>query len=619
MTEGTVLSRVRFPQDVKTLSEEELVTLCAEIREFLVQSVSQTGGHLASNLGAVEITVGLHRVFDCPVDNIIFDVGHQSYVHKMLTGRRERFSTLRQLDGLSGFQRPDEGPYDPFITGHASNSVSAALGMARARTLEGRHNEVVCVIGDGALTGGMAYEALNDAGQSGEKLIVVFNDNEMSIGKNVGAIAKRLSRMRSKPLYLTLKTRTKSFLSHLPGGRGMIRFVSRVKAMLRTAILKETIFELLGFRYLGPVDGNDIASVCALLEEARSYRGPVVVHFKTVKGRGYHPSETAPREYHGVSPFDPVTGKLAPAQKTFSDVLGSELLRLAQDDERICAVTAAMEEGTGLREFSTRWPSRFFDVGIAEGHAVAMASGMASQGMKPVFAVYSSFLQRGYDQLIHDVAIAGNHVVFAVDRAGLVGADGETHQGAFDVPYLLSVPGMRLLAPSSFAELESALRKALYLEHGPVAIRFPRGGEKGYTEDRFDAPEVLLREGGDVTLAGYGIMVNELLAAAELLAAQGVSAEIVKLNDLTEEEHAELFASCAKTGRLVVVEDCCAGGCLGERLSAALLRIGLVPAFRTVNLGQRFIPHGKVEELYRRYGLDPQGIADRVLEIMKDD
>jgi len=619
MAENAILDGIRFPEDLKALPEERLEPLCAEIREFLIDRVSKTGGHLASNLGAVELTVGLHRVFDCPVDQILFDVGHQSYVHKILTGRKDRFDTLRQLDGLSGFQRPDESPYDAFVSGHASNSISTALGMARARTLEGRHNEVVCVIGDGAMTGGMAYEGLNDAGQSGEKLIVVFNDNEMSISKNVGAFAKRLSHMRSKPRYLNLKTSTKRILSRLPKGDAIIRFVSNVKAKLRMAILKESIFEILGFRYLGPVDGNNVRSVITLLEEAKSTPGPVVVHFKTVKGRGYYPSESSPWDYHGVSPFDPVTGKGAPKGSTFSDVLGAELTQLAGDDDRICAVTAAMEDGTGLKEFSGRYPSRFFDVGIAEGHAVTMAAGMAAQGMKPVFAVYSSFLQRGYDQLIHDVAIASNHVVFAVDRAGLVGADGETHQGVFDVPYLLSVPGIKVLAPASFEELRHALRQALYNEKGPVAVRFPRGGELAYKENAFTAGQTVLRSGTDLTLAGYGIMINNLLEAADLLAQKGVSAEVVKLNELTDPDLSVLFDSCARTGRLVVAEDCCSGGCLGERIAARLLACGLVPALQLVNLGEQFIPHGKVNELYQRYGVDPQGIADRAMEIMDND
>jgi len=348
MDHHTILDKVNLPSDVQKLDRAELRTLCAEIRAFLLQSISRTGGHLASNLGIVEITVGLHKVFNCPVDNVIFDVGHQSYVHKILTGRKDQFPTLRKLDGMSGFQRPEESPYDCAVTGHASSSISVALGMARARTLEGRHNEVVCVIGDGALTGGMAYEALNDAGQSGEKLIVIFNDNEMSIGKNVGAIANRLSKIRSRPRYLQLKTRVKGVLTRVPGGEAMIRGVSEIKRRIRTAIMKESIFELMGFRYLGPANGNDISSVCAVLEEAKKHNGPVVVHFKTLKGKGYHPSEVRPWDYHGVGPFDAVSGKLPAAGESFSSVFGKVLCNMAADDDRICAVTAAMEDGTGL-------------------------------------------------------------------------------------------------------------------------------------------------------------------------------------------------------------------------------------------------------------------------------
>jgi len=612
-----VLSKVNYPADVKALSQPELDALCAEIRDFLVDSISKTGGHLASNLGAVEISVGVHRVFNCPIDNVIFDVGHQAYVHKILTGRKDRFGTLRKLNGMSGFQRPDESPYDCFVTGHASNSVSAALGMARARTLEGRHNEVVCIIGDGALTGGMAYEALNDAGQSGEKMIVIFNDNEMSIGKNVGAISKRLSTMRSKPKYLRLKTKTKAVLSHFPNGMKLIDFVSNIKAHIRKRILKESIFEMFGFRYLGPADGNDMATVCAVLEDAKAYNGPVVVHFKTTKGKGYHPAEANPWDYHGVTPFDKLTGKAPPAGESFSSVFGSVLCDLAEKDDRICAVTAAMEDGTGLGEFSSRYPSRFFDVGIAEEHAVAMASGLACQGSKPVFAVYSSFLQRGYDQLIHDVAIAGNHVVFAVDRAGLVGADGETHQGVFDVPYLLTVPGMKVFAPSSFDELRSAAKQALYYEKGPAAVRFPRGGQLRFKDNTFEKSIAVIREGKDVTLAGYGIMINNLLEAADVLEKQGVSAEIIKINELSSYDIVPLLASVKKTGAFVMAEDSVSGGCLGNRIAAVFLQNRLNVRFGLVNLGSRFIPHGKVDELYKVYKLDAEAIAAKTREILE--
>ncbi|MBQ2327405.1 MAG: 1-deoxy-D-xylulose-5-phosphate synthase [Clostridia bacterium] len=612
-----VLSKVNYPADVKALSQTELDALCAEIRDFLVDSISKTGGHLASNLGAVEISVGVHRIFNCPIDNVIFDVGHQAYVHKMLTGRKDRFATLRKLNGMSGFQRPDESPYDCFVTGHASNSVSAALGMARARTLEGRHNEVVCIIGDGALTGGMAYEALNDAGQSGEKLIVIFNDNEMSIGKNVGAISKRLSKMRSKPKYLKLKTKTKAVFSHFPNGMKLIDLVSNIKAHVRKRILKESIFEMFGFRYLGPADGNDMATVCAVLEDAKSYNGPVVVHFKTTKGKGYHPAEANPWDYHGVTPFDKLTGKAAPSGESFSSVFGSVLCELAEKDDRICAVTAAMEDGTGLGDFSARFPSRFFDVGIAEEHAVAMASGLACQGSKPVFAVYSSFLQRGYDQLIHDVAIAGNHVVFAVDRAGLVGADGETHQGVFDVPYLLTVPGIKVFAPSSFDELRSAARQAIYYENGPAAIRFPRGGQLRFKDNTFEKNIAVIREGKDVTLAGYGIMINNILDAADILEKNGISAEIVKINELSSFDSEVLTVSVKKTGAFLMAEDCVSGGCLGNRMASLFLQQGLNTKFGLVNLGSRFIPHGKVDELYKVYELDAEAIAAKTREILE--
>ena len=453
MTENyDLLRQIDSPERLKKLPAGELPLLCREIRDFLIENISKTGGHLASNLGAVELSVGIHRVFDCPNDPVIFDVGHQSYVHKLLTGRMSRFNTLRMLNGLSGYLRPEESRYDCFVSGHASNSISASLGMARAISLSGGDGHAVCVIGDGALTGGMAYEALNDAGHSGLPLVIVFNDNAMSIGKSVGALAERLAKIRLKPRYFRLKAKTKTSLLKLCGGDKMISRISAVKARIRAAILKETIFDLMGFKYLGPANGHDLDNICSLLEEAKRLNCPVVVHLKTIKGKGYLLSEKDPGQYHGVPAFNMISGYGAYSKApSFSNAFGKSLCKLAEQDNRICAITAAMEAGTGLCDFALRYPKRFFDVGIAEAHGVSMASGMAQRGSIPVYAVYSTFLQRGYDQLIHDVALPKSHVVLAIDRAGLVGADGETHQGAFDVPYLRSIPDMVILSPSSFA------------------------------------------------------------------------------------------------------------------------------------------------------------------------
>ena len=610
------LNNINCPADLKRLPEEALPALCSEIRQFLVQSVSRTGGHLASNLGVVEITVGIHRVFNTPQDDVIFDVGHQCYIHKMLTGRREQFDTLRQLGGISGFLRPSESEYDSAVSGHASSSVSVALGMARAKKIAGNNSATVCVIGDGALTGGMAYEAMNDAGQSGLPLIVVFNDNDMSISPNVGALAKRLSAIRIKPRYFHMKEHTKAILENVPGGQALIRGISACKSKLRSALLKETLFELMGFEYLGPADGNDTIAVCDLLEQAKKLNKPVVVHLKTQKGRGYLPSQQAPADFHGVSSFDVVTGQPYSKGKTdFSAVFGQEMCRLAAQNEKICVVTAAMAAGTGLNTYAQTYPKRFFDVGIAEEHAVAMCGGLAARGMLPVCAIYSTFLQRGYDQILHDVAIGGNHVVFAVDRAGLVGADGETHQGMFDVPFLRTVPGMKIFAPSNFAELRTALERAILLESGPVAVRYPRGSEGDFREDTFAHPAVVLREGCDVTLCTYGTMLSVALESAELLAEQGISAEIIKYNHLSTNDHSILLQSVTKTKHLMVLEDCVSHGCFGEQLAAELQQKGVSSALELCNLEERFVPQGTVKELYTVCKIDAKSVCDRAKEL----
>ena len=585
--------------------------LCRERREELSRDVSRTGGHLASNLGAVELTVAIHRVFDTSQDRLVFDVGHQCYVHKALTGRRELFGTLRQLGGLSGFPKPWESPHDAFIAGHASNSVSVALGMARARTLLHQHYQVLALIGDGALGGGLSFEGLNDAGASHEPMIVILNDNGMSIDPNVGGMSRHLSRLRSKPGYYAFKKRYRQVLESSQTGQRLYSVSHDVKTALKKSLLPgSTLFENMGFTYMGPVDGHDVVQLTRMLREAKDLRCPVLLHVHTVKGQGYGPAEADPGRFHGIGPFDVRTGSGKPAAPSFSSVFGETLTRLAGEDRRICALTAAMVDGTGLTKFSKTYPSRFFDVGIAEGHAVATAAGMAKQGLVPVLAVYSSFLQRGYDMLLHDVALSGLHVVLGVDRAGLVGADGETHHGCFDVMYLSQVPGMKVFCPASFAELRTMLRRAVQEETGPVAVRYPRGGEGAYQEDRSDEAIACLRPGTDITLLTYGTLINEALSAADLLAQRGISAQVLKLSTIAPLDPETVRTALTGTKRLLVLEDCVETGCVGQRVAAVMAQLGMAPRRLVLkNTGDRFIPQGSVAELRHLCGLDAAGVA----------
>ena len=611
-----ILERISSPSDLKNLTGPDLLQLCGELRAFLVRAVSRTGGHLASNLGAVELTVALHRTYDTERDRLVFDVGHQCYVHKALTGRRELFGTLRQLGGLSGFPKPEESVHDAFVAGHASNSVSVALGMARARTLMEGGYSVAALIGDGALTGGLAYEGLNDAGASGEPLVVILNDNGMSIDPNVGGVATHLSRLRLRPGYYRFKKGYRAVLSHIPGGRKIYRVTHNLKTGLKRAIYPCSMFEDMGFTYLGPVDGHNVEQLCTTLAWAKDMGGPVLVHVRTVKGCGYAPAESQPERSHGVAPFDPAVGPGLERKVDFSFIFGHEMVELAGRDRRVCAVTAAMAEGTGLQEFSAAWPKRFFDVGIAEGHAVAMSAGLSKQGMVPVFAVYSSFLQRGFDMLLHDVALQGLHVVLAVDRAGLVGADGPTHHGCQDVGYLTQIPGMTVLCPACFDELRAMLRAAV-VQSGPVAVRYPRGGEgrkyPAWTGESAD----LLREGADVTLVSYGTLTDELLAAAELLEEKGVRAEVIKLHRIAPLDPGMVIASVVRTGRLLVLEDCNENGSVGQQLAAALVQAGAAPRKMVLkNLKNAFAPQGTVTQLRALLGLDAGGVAEAVEEML---
>ena len=617
-----ILETVQSPADVKKLNKEQLPLLCRELRAFLVEQVSETGGHLASNLGAVELTVAIHRVFDTAQDRLVFDVGHQCYVHKALTGRRELFSTLRQFGGLSGFPKPHESEHDAFIAGHASNSVSVALGMARARTLQNKNASVLALIGDGALTGGMAYEGLNDAGASGEPIIVIVNDNGMSINPNVGAVPTHLGNLRSKKAYYHFKKWYRSLFGKHPMRSPIYRFNHRVKTALKKAFWPvSTLFEDMGFTYLGPIDGHDLPRLCDVLQWAKELNAPVVVHVKTVKGKGYSYAEKDPGKFHGISPFDAGTGELKKqGGENFSSVFGAALTECAAEDSRVCAVTAAMADGTGLTGFAQKYPSRFFDVAIAEGHGVAMSAGLASQGMLPVFAVYSTFLQRGYDQLIHDVALEGHHVVLGVDRAGLVGPDGITHQGCFDALFLPQLPGFTVLCPASFAEVRSMLHQALFALSGPVAIRYPRGGEGVYRGDASaEGFAACLRQGTDVTLVGYGVMIGHLLKAAEILAESGISAEVIKLNRISPLKSNEVCSRLGDRRVMLVLEDAFIPGCVGQRLAAILTEHGRAPGKLILkNLGKTFAPEGSVAELEHSFGLDAESVVKAVKEAISD-
>ena len=597
------------------ISDREGTELCAQLRQELVDDVSKTGGHLASNLGAVELTVAIHRVFDTRQDRLVFDVGHQCYCHKILTGRREAMATLRQYGGIAGFPKPVESVHDAFIAGHASNSVAVALGMVRARQALGEHYKVMALIGDGALTGGLAYEGLSNAGACGQQLLVILNDNGMSITTNVGAVADHLARQRLKPQYLTFKRYYRRVMNSGKIGRKVYRFTHKVKQALKQSLLPCSMFENMGFNYVGPVNGHDLTGLTRALRYARELNEPVLLHVKAVKGKGYAPAEENPDAFHGVSPFDPATGKSKKKSgENFSAVFGRTLTQLAQQDRRVCAITAAMMSGTGLSQFQAAFPERFFDVGIAEGCAVSMAAGMAKQGAIPVFAVYSSFLQRAYDMLIHDVAIDKLHVVLGVDRAGLVGEDGETHHGVFDVAFLDSVPGMTVLAPSSYAELAGMLEQAVLHVDGPVAIRSPRGGEGAYQGDAGPGHAAVLRQGDDITLVSYGILINDVLEAAELLAAEGVQAEVVKLNVITPLDPELVLESVKKTKVLLTVEDSAAHGSVGERLAAAVAEAGLRAKVLCRTSGDKFVTHGALSCLKQELGLDSAGIFRAALE-----
>ena len=619
-----ILENIRGHEDLLRLNDKERIELCQQIRQFLIQSVAKTGGHLASNLGTVELSVALETVYDTQKDRLVFDVGHQSYVHKMLTGRQEEFKNLRQFGGMAGFPKPGESVTDAFVAGHASSSVSIALGMARARTLSGYSHDVVAVIGDGAATGGMAYEGLNDAAESKEPIVVILNDNEMSIDRNVGGMAKHLSRLRTKESYLGMKAHYRGFMSKTGVGRFIYRTTRAVKDRFKRMVIPTTLFENMGMAYLGPVDGNDVNQLIGLLRIAKAMRKPVLLHVMTKKGLGYEPAERNPSKFHGIGKFDPETGEtLGKGGPTFSSSFGETMLELAEENPRVCAITAAMPGGTGLLDFKKNYPKRTFDVGIAEEHAVSMAGGLAKQGMVPVVALYSTFLQRSYDMIMQDIAMLHLHVVLAVDRAGLVGEDGETHHGIYDVGFLRHAPGMTVLCPASLAEQKSMLKWAVKEYNGPVAIRYPRGGNCGFEGNNWDPSGDVSRAGAlachrmgkDITLVTYGTMLDNTLKAADLLEQQGIQATVLRLLTVAPLPVYNVLTMMSENEHVVVIEEA-AGGCgIREELAWELQHIKPNIRVDGIDLGRQFVTHGDMNSLYRHYGLDGESIAKFVQEV----
>ncbi len=606
--EYKILNTVSSPADVKKLNKNEIKILCDEIRDCLISTVSKNGGHLASNLGVVELTVALHRVFNSPNDAIIFDVGHQCYTHKLLTGRFNRFSTLRTENGLSGFLSPEESQHDYCITGHSSSSVSVAYGIYKAKALSGEQGTAVAVIGDGAITGGMAYEALNNAGANKSKFIVILNDNKMSISKNVGAMARYLNRIRSKKGYHSFKNGLNNLLGKTRFGRFIRKKLFSSKTMLKNAIYHSNIFEGLGFNYLGPVDGHNVSAVENLLNIAQEQNRPSLIHVITVKGKGYQFAESNPNRYHGVASFDIDEGTKQPSNEDYSAVFGNKLCEIAERDDKVCAVTAAMASGTGLSEFSHRFKERFFDVGIAEEHAVAFCGGLAKGGQKPFFAVYSSFLQRSYDQLVHDIAIAKLPIKLCIDRAGIVGEDGQTHQGMFDVSFLTSIPGFTVFSPASYSELCGVMEEMLNY-NTPVAVRYPRGKEGenavfNYTGREFDS----FFDNNENVIISYGRISKNAYFAAQ----KSGNTAFIKLNKIYPFSD-ELIYCIKKYKKVFIFEEGIKEGSIAEKISAKLLNSGFNGNVSVYAAENSFVKHGKTEKLLKQLKLD----CDSMLEIIR--
>lgn len=620
-----ILNKIDSTKDLKKLNIKEKEKLAQEIRAFIIENVSKTGGHLASSLGVVELTIALHDVFDTPNDKIVWDVGHQVYAHKILTGRKEKFSTLRQLNGIAGFPKTSESEYDCFNTGHSSTSISAALGMARARDIKKQNYKVIAVIGDGALTGGMALEALNDAGVSNTNIIVILNDNEMSIEKNTGGLAMALSKMRTKKFYTNSNRRIKNAVSKIPrAGNSIIKFVRRVKYSIKQLVLPNMMFEDLGFKYLGPVDGNDIEKLEAMLSRAKDLTGPILIHCKTIKGKGYKYAEENPDKYHSTSSFNIETGKPLKSKKAdYSKVFGEKLVDLAKDNKKIVAITAAMTEGTGLTKFKEKYPERFFDVEIAEQHALTMAAGMAMEGITPVVAIYSSFLQRAYDQIIHDICMQNLHVVICVDRAGAVGADGETHHGMLDMAFLKLIPNITIMAPKDFNELEDMLEIAVNKMKTPVAIRYPRGGQSEIKFDKSKIEEIenkkseTIKQGKDLTILAIGKMVAKAVEISNELAKKNIDAEIINVRFLKPLDKQNILESIQKNKNVYTLEDGSINGGLYTSIAELTANI------KNVNLqgfayNDEFIQHGTVEELEKINNLSVESISKKIEKDIKN-
>lgn len=614
------LEELRLPEELKGLTNEELDLLAVEIREKLIDTVSETGGHLASNLGVVELTLALQRCFDTSRDRIVWDVGHQSYVHKMLTGRLGEFGTIRKLDGLSGFPKVNESRHDAFDTGHSSTSVSIAHGMAQARDLKGEDYEVVAVIGDGSLTGGIAYEGLNNLGSADTKAIVILNDNGMSIRPNTGGISDHLAKLRVSEGYYRFKTKLKRSMRRVPGiGEGIIHGASKLRDIAKYALVDGVFFEELGFTYIGPIDGHDIRALTEALEMAKTAEESCLIHIVTKKGKGYRNAENDPDVFHGTGPFEKTTGlpKKPDTEMTYSDLLGLTMSELAERDERIVSVSAAMIDGVGMAEFAKEFPGRTFDAGIAEQHAVSFAAGLAASGMIPVVSIYSTFLERAYDQLLMDVCLMDLPVVFAIDRAGIVGADGETHHGIFDLSYLSHMPGMKVFAPSSAAHMRQMLKYAVSCG-GPCAVRYP----KGHVMELDGAPDftgksIILKEGSDTYIIAAGSMVHHALMASDILESRGISAGVVDAGIISPLDEETIGSVLSRVPCVFTCEDNVIPGGFGSAVSS--LAASSHPGIRVVNIGwpTKFIEHGSIPELIHRYGLDGYGIAERITGEMR--
>ena len=605
-----MLEKIKSSEDVKKLSKQEKIELAEEIRKYILEVVSENGGHLASNLGVVELTIALHSVFDMSKDKIIWDVGHQSYVHKILTGRKEKLKTLRKLDGIAGFPKTNECEADCFNTGHSSTSISAALGMARARDIKKENNSVIAVIGDGALTGGMAFEALNDAGCNKTKLTVILNDNEMSISKNTGGLSMMLSKIRTRKSYTKPNISAKKVILKIPVvGKPVVKIVQKFKGSIKQLVIPKMFLEDIGFRYLGPVDGHNEAELERMLNITKQLDGPVLLHVITKKGKGYKIAEENPDKFHATGPFEIGTGKSKKKKsKDYSKVLGDKLVELAQNDDKIVAITAAMKDGTGLTEFANKFPDRFFDVGIAEQHALCMAAGMAKEGMKPVVPIYSSFYQRGYDQVIHDIAIQKLPVVMCVDRAGIVGADGETHQGLLDMAFFRIVPNLTIMAPKDFVEFENMIEFAIKLGK-PVVIRYPRGGEDKYKFNKEEKIELgkaeTLTYGKNATIIAIGKTVSKAVKIAEKLE----KVEVINARFLKPLDVEKIKESITKTKNVIVIEDGTSVGGLTTAIKELIVDENLKNIkFKSFAYPDKFIEHGSVEELENRYKVDENTI-----------